>query len=111
MSEARAEKSQWQRACALDEVPHEGAIRIWFDDQPVCIARSNGDIYAVRDVCSHAEVALSEGEVENGAVECWLHGSRFDLKTGRPTGLPATKPVPVYETNIDDGDVYVALEK
>ena len=44
-------------------------------------------------------------------MECWLHGSRFDLKTGKPTGLPATKPVAVYETNIDNGDVYVALEK
>ena len=103
--------SDWTRACSFDDVPEEGAIRVWLDDEPICIARSNGDIHAVYDICSHAEVALSEGDIEGGTVECWLHGSRFDLKTGQPTGLPATRPVPVYKTNIDNGDVYVALEK
>jgi len=103
--------TEWTRVCSFGEVPEEGAIRAYVDDVPVCIARSNGDIHAIHDVCSHAEVALSEGEVEAGTVECWLHGSRFDLKTGKPTGLPATKSVAVYETNIDNGDVYVALEK
>jgi 3-phenylpropionate/trans-cinnamate dioxygenase ferredoxin subunit len=110
MSEARAENVAWVRVCALVDVPPEGAIRVWLDDEPICIARTNGDVHAVHDVCSHAEVALSEGEVEDGTVECWLHGSRFDLKTGKPTGLPATKSVPIYSTNINDGDVYVALE-
>jgi 3-phenylpropionate/trans-cinnamate dioxygenase ferredoxin subunit len=53
---------------------------------------------------------LSEGEVEGTTVECWLHGSRFDLRSGKPTGLPATVPVPIYETKIEDGDVLVRLE-
>ena len=73
--------------------------------------RTNGSVHALHDVCSHAEVALSEGEVEDGTVECWLHGSRFDVRTGKPTGLPATKSVSTYATNINDGDVYVAMEK
>jgi 3-phenylpropionate/trans-cinnamate dioxygenase ferredoxin component len=103
--------TNWTRVCSFDDVPEEGAIRVWIDETPICIARSNGDIHALQDVCSHAEVALSEGEVEAGTVECWLHGSRFDLKTGKPTGLPATKPVPVYATNVDNGDVFVDLEK
>ena len=53
---------------------------------PVCLVRSEGEVFAMHDVCSHAEVPLSEGEVEDGTVECWLHGSRFDLRTGKPTG-------------------------
>ena len=61
---------------------------------PSCAA--DGEVYAVHDECSHADVALSEGEVEGCTIECWLHGSRFDLRTGQPTGLPATEPVPVY---------------
>ena len=102
--------SEWTRVCSFGDVPEEGAIRVWIGEQPICVARSNGDLHAISDVCSHAEVALSEGEIEGGTVECWLHGSRFDLKTGKPTGLPATKPVTVYKTNVDNGDVYVALE-
>ena len=105
------EAVDWQRACAIGDVPEEGAIRVVLDGEPVCLARSQGELFALYDVCSHAEVALSDGEVEDGSVECWLHGSRFDLRTGKPTGLPATKPVPVYRTTIDGVDVLVALEK
>ena len=57
--------------------------------------------YAVHDKCSHADVSLSEGEVDGCTLECWLHGSRFDLRTGEPTGLPATEPVAVYPVKID----------
>ena len=67
-------------------------------------------MYALRDVCSHAEVALSEGDVEDGAIECWLHGSLFDLKTGQPSGLPATKPVPTYAVTVEGDDVLVQME-
>jgi 3-phenylpropionate/trans-cinnamate dioxygenase ferredoxin subunit len=101
----------FQRACAVTDVPEEGALRVMMSGRPVCVARSGGEVYAIHDVCSHAEVALSEGEVEDGTVECWLHGSRFDLRTGKPTGLPATRPVPVYPVRVDGDDVLVALQE
>ncbi len=99
------------RACAVADVPETGAIRVVVDATPVAVVRSNGAVYAIYDVCSHADVPLSEGDVEGATIECWLHGSRFDLRTGRPTGLPATRPVPVYPTRIHNGDVYVALQE
>jgi 3-phenylpropionate/trans-cinnamate dioxygenase ferredoxin subunit len=80
--------TDYLRAAAAADVPEEGAIRLMLAGHPVCLARSEGEYFALRDVCSHAEVALSEGEVEEGTIECWLHGSRFDLRTGRPIGLP-----------------------
>jgi 3-phenylpropionate/trans-cinnamate dioxygenase ferredoxin subunit len=95
------------RACAVDDVADGGALRVVLGRLPVAIVRSDGEVYAILDVCSHANVALSEGEVEDQTVECWLHGSRFDLVTGRPTGLPATKPVPVFPVKIDGDDVLV----
>ncbi len=101
----------FQRACAVSDVPAEGALRVMMAGRPVCVARSGGEVYAIYDVCSHAEVALSEGEVDDGTVECWLHGSRFDLRTGKPTGLPATRPVPVYPVRVDGDDVLVALQE
>jgi 3-phenylpropionate/trans-cinnamate dioxygenase ferredoxin subunit len=58
-------------------------------------------------MCTHATVPLSEGEVEDCTIECWLHGSRFDLRTGEPTGLPAITPVDVYPVSIEGDDVYV----
>jgi 3-phenylpropionate/trans-cinnamate dioxygenase ferredoxin subunit len=106
-----AEVAQFVRACSLADVPDGGAVRVLLDDVPVAIVRSDGEVYAIHDVCSHANVALSEGEVEGRTIECWLHGSRFDLVSGRPTGLPATQPVPVYPVKIEGDDVYVALQK
>jgi 3-phenylpropionate/trans-cinnamate dioxygenase ferredoxin subunit len=97
------------KACALDDVTDGGALRVMIDGVPVAIVRSAGEVYAIQDVCSHANVALSEGEIEDQTIECWLHGSRFDLVTGRPTGLPATVPVPVYPVKIDGDDILVAV--
>ena len=99
-----------QRACSLTDLPDEGAIHVDVGGQPVCVARSRGQVYALRDVCSHADVPLSEGDVEDGAIECWLHGSLFDLKTGQPSGLPATKPVPTYAVTVEGDDVLVQME-
>jgi 3-phenylpropionate/trans-cinnamate dioxygenase ferredoxin component len=103
--------SDYVRACALDEVADDSAIRVTLGETPVAVVRSEGEVYAIYDVCSHADVPLSEGEVEDQTVECWLHGSRFDLVTGKPTGLPATVPVPVYPVKIEGDDVYVAVEE
>ena len=76
----------------------------------MCLVHTEDEVFAIRDECSHADIPLSEGEVDGSTVECWLHGSRFDLRTGKPTGLPATEPVPVYETKIEGDDVLVRLE-
>ncbi|MCW2668014.1 MAG: Rieske (2Fe-2S) domain protein [Frankiales bacterium] len=98
------------KACALSELPEEGALRVELDGKPVCIARSGGTVYAIGDICSHADVSLSEGDVEDGHIECWLHGSMFDLATGAPTGLPATKPVPTYAVTVEGDSVLVQME-
>jgi 3-phenylpropionate/trans-cinnamate dioxygenase ferredoxin subunit len=100
----------WHRVCAVGDLADESAMRVEIEGQAICLAKSGGEVFALEDVCSHAEVSLSEGEVEDFTVECWLHGSRFDLRTGKPSGLPATKPVSVYPTTVDGDHVLVALE-
>ena len=99
------------KACSLSDLPEDGAIRVELDGKPLCIARSGGEVFAVSDICSHADVSLSEGDVEDGQIECWLHGSRFDLRTGEPTGLPATKRVATYPVTVEGDDVLVKLEQ
>jgi 3-phenylpropionate/trans-cinnamate dioxygenase ferredoxin component len=100
---------KFHRACALSDLPDDGALGVEVRGQPVCLVRTGGELFALRDVCSHEEVPLSEGEIYDHTVECWLHGSCFDLRTGKPTGPPATKPVATYEVKIDGDDVLVAL--
>jgi 3-phenylpropionate/trans-cinnamate dioxygenase ferredoxin subunit len=98
------------RACTLSDLPEEGAIKVHLAGKDICVARSEGKVYAIYDTCSHADVSLSEGDVEDGTVECWLHGSRFDLRTGTPIGLPATKPVRTYPVTVIGDEVFLKLE-
>ncbi len=78
--------------------------------EPVCVVRVDDDtVYAVHDVCSHQYYELHEGWVEDRTIECALHGSMFDLRTGQPDSLPAVRPIPTYATKIADGAVWVDL--
>ncbi len=100
-----------QQVCKLDDVPVPGALGVIVDGIPVAIVRDDdGGVHAVRDICSHADVALSEGEVDGCTIECWLHGSRFDLRTGEPTGPPAVTSIPVYQVDVEgEGDEAVVV--
>ena len=97
-----------ERACALDDLPDVGAIQVIIAGEMIAVVRDEqGDVHAISDMCTHATVPLSEGEVDDCTIECWLHGSRFDLRTGEPTGLPAITAVDVYPVTIEGDDVYV----
>ena len=100
----------FERACSLDEVPTDQALAVTLGRYDVAVARDGDEVFAVENVCSHAEVALSEGEVVDCQIECWLHGSMFDLRTGKPTNLPATEPVATFPVDVRDGVVYVDTE-
>ncbi|WP_043500353.1 non-heme iron oxygenase ferredoxin subunit [Georgenia sp. SUBG003] len=78
---------------------------------PVALVRDEeGGFHAISDICSHGQVNLSDGEVEGSTIECWLHGSTFDLRSGRPLSLPATQPVPVYLVTVDGQRVLVDVD-
>jgi 3-phenylpropionate/trans-cinnamate dioxygenase ferredoxin subunit len=107
------------RACALDAVPVDEGLAVTLGRYDVVVCRSgpsdDAEVFALQDICSHAAVALSEGEVEGCTIECFLHGSRFDLRTGKPTGLPATEPVSTFPVDLRPAegggtDVYVDTE-
>jgi 3-phenylpropionate/trans-cinnamate dioxygenase ferredoxin subunit len=95
------------RACSVAEVVAGKPFAVTVDGVDVALVRDGEEIYAIRDECSHAAIALSEGDVEGCEIECWLHGSTFDLRTGKPTCLPATKPVAIYPVSVEGDDVMV----
>ena len=100
----------FERACALSDVPDEGSVQVEVAGVEVAVVKSCGEVFAVRDECSHAQIALSEGDVANCEIECWLHGSTFDLRTGEPVSLPAYEPVPIYPVRIEGDDVLVDVK-
>ena len=96
----------------LNELEPDSARRVEVSGREIAVIRIGDDVYAIGDTCSHAEVSLSEGWVEpdDCAIECVAHGAMFDLETGEPLSLPATRAVPVYEASVVDGMVVLKLD-
>jgi len=105
----------FSKAANLSDLPENAAVAVEIDGIDVALVRTAEQVFAIRDVCSHAEVALSEGEITFDSegtpeIECWLHGSTFNLCNGLPVILPATEPVPVYPVTVDGDAVLVDVQ-
>jgi 3-phenylpropionate/trans-cinnamate dioxygenase ferredoxin subunit len=99
------------RLCAVDDLAPGEARRFDTEGHRIALVRIGDDFYAIGDRCTHADISLAEGEVDvdDCTLECWKHGSTFSLTTGEALTLPATKPTPVYDVQVADGDVSVVI--
>lgn len=95
------------RLCRADEVALNEARRFDVNGKRIALFHLPAGFFATDDTCSHAESSLSEGFIEDNTVECPEHGAVFDVPTGEPQTLPATRPVNVYRVVIDGDDVFM----
>jgi 3-phenylpropionate/trans-cinnamate dioxygenase ferredoxin subunit len=95
----------------LADLPDEAGLRLEVGDHRIAIFRVGEDVYAIGDLCSHAEASLAEGEVFDSEVECPRHGAAFNLISGEAKSLPATKPVPVYKVDVEDDVVFLTIDE
>jgi len=97
--------------CPVEELP-PGEVKIVHDGTlAIGVFNVDGEYYAIEDRCSHDDGPLAEGDFEPDelVVICPRHGSRFDLRTGRPLSLPAYIPVDTFEVKVEDGLVRVVV--
>jgi 3-phenylpropionate/trans-cinnamate dioxygenase ferredoxin component len=98
--------------CAFDELPQGQMRLIEAEGRKIGVFHCDeGELYAIEDRCSHDDGPLAEGEFDTGSctVECPRHGSRFDLRSGRPRSLPAYRPVETFEVRVDDNEIKLEL--
>jgi 3-phenylpropionate/trans-cinnamate dioxygenase ferredoxin component len=95
----------------LDALAPCSVQRFEVEGHPIAVVRIDDEVYAIGDICSHAHISLSEGELycDTKEIECWKHGSTFSLETGEPQTLPATQPVPVYKASVVDGNIVIEV--
>ncbi|MEE9555067.1 MAG: non-heme iron oxygenase ferredoxin subunit [candidate division Zixibacteria bacterium] len=90
----------------------EGAVKtVSIDDKLILLARYNGAVYAVDDICTHDGGELGDGDLVDCQIQCPRHGARFDLKTGAATRMPAIIGIETYEVKVKDGRIFVAVDK
>ena len=98
------------RVASVDEVPIESLKAVMADHTEICLAHAgDGNFYAINDVCTHENFLLSGGELFDLDVECPQHGSRFNLVTGKVTGLPAVIPAATYPVTVEGEEVYIEV--
>lgn len=97
--------------CPASELPPGARKVLETGELQVLVLNCGGELFAIENCCSHEDAPLGEGELDEQAssIECCRHGSRFDLRTGRPLSLPAYQPVEVFDVVVDDGTVVVEL--
>ncbi len=101
-----------EKVFALDELEPGTAKKVVLDGIAIAVVRdSAGSVHALGDTCTHGNISLSEGFVEDETLECWAHGSAFGLNDGKPRNLPAYEPVPVFAVEIIAGDIYIDVSK
>jgi 3-phenylpropionate/trans-cinnamate dioxygenase ferredoxin component len=93
--------------CPLAALPRGEARRVDADPPIAVFHTDDGEVFAIDDTCTHQDASLSEGWLEDCMIECPLHAASFDLRTGKPTGPPAKRPVRTYPVLVEDGVVYV----
>ena len=91
----------------LSELTLGKPVKIEKDGKAICVARVGDEVFAVDDTCSHSDASLSEGDVTNFKIECWLHGAEFDLRTGEALTPPAVAPLKTYSVSVDGDSVTV----
>ena len=94
-------------ACPLADLPQGEAFRIESDPPVSVFHTEDGELYAIDDTCTHQDASLADGWLDGCAVECPLHASCFDLRTGKVSGPPAKVAVRTHRVVVQDGMVYV----
>jgi|UniRef100_UPI00404B7530 3-phenylpropionate/trans-cinnamate dioxygenase ferredoxin subunit len=82
-------------------------VKVEKNGRTICVTRIGNEVFAVDDTCSHSDASLSEGEVLDFKIECWLHGAEFDLRTGEAVTPPAVAPIKVYPVSVDGDSVTI----
>jgi 3-phenylpropionate/trans-cinnamate dioxygenase ferredoxin subunit len=94
---------------SLDQLETGKPVKLEKNGKTICVARVGDEVFAVNDTCSHSDASLSEGDVTDFKIECWLHGAEFDLRTGQALSLPATQSLETYAVIVDGNSVTVEI--
>ncbi len=94
----------------VNQLQESKPVKFTLGSEDVCVARIGDEVFAVADICSHAEASLSEGDVKGYKIECWLHGAEFDLRSGEVLTPPAFEGIETYAV-VRDGDTVTISKK
>ena len=100
---------QFQPVLKLADLPMGAMRAVTLGGREVVVCHTREGVFALDNICTHAEARLCEGRLRATRLVCPLHGASFDVRDGRVLGPPATVAQPTRPVRIVDGSVEVAL--
>ncbi len=100
----------FEKVARVADIPDDEPLKVEIGETQIALVKADGDVYAVSNVCTHEYAEMHEGFVEGTEIECPLHGSMFDVKTGEVKSLPATENLPTFPCKVEGDDVLVDVE-
>ena len=100
--------SDWLTVAQISDLPKGKTLCVEFRDQEVLLCHNAEGLFAVNNLCSHAEARLSEGKMKGSRILCPLHGAAFDIKTGEALSRPASQPISCYRVRRQGDDIQLA---
>lgn len=101
--------SQLIRLAAVSDILPGGRLSVEIDETPALLLRAGDEFYCLDDVCTHDGQPLTDGPFDGRQITCPRHGAKFDVRTGKPTCMPATSPIRVYPVTVQDGAIFVSV--
>lgn len=95
--------------CSKDDFNENNMLEIIHENHSYLVAKVNEDYFAVDNMCSHENSELILGCLKDKTIKCSLHGSYFDLETGKPLNEPADEPIKTYPTVIKDNNICIEI--
>lgn len=102
-------EASFQFVATLGDIPEDGVKVVEAGGLSILICKSEGQLFAVENRCSHAEEKLECGRMRRGWISCPVHGARFRLDTGEPMNPPATEPIRTFALRVTDGRIEIAI--
>src|SRR5207244_12466346 len=103
-------RSGFEKVSATSEIPNGSMKQVSVGGIDVMLANVNGTFHALSNKCTHAGGPLAKGKLDGLVVQCPLHGSKFDVRTGAVVGPPAQIPERVFGVKVEGKDVLVNVD-
>jgi 3-phenylpropionate/trans-cinnamate dioxygenase ferredoxin subunit len=109
MMETTTETGRWVEVAAADEIAEGEAKTYDVEGERIAIARAEGRLFAVQNVCSHDDGPLGDGAVDGYCIVCPRHGAKFDVRTGEALTMPAVSPIESFPVKEEAGKILLGL--
>ena len=101
--------SEFIKVAELNGLDDGDLMAVEIDDEPVCLVKVDGSIYAFTDNCTHISGPLNEGELDGEVLTCPWHGAQFNVRTGKVLRGPARQDIQTYPVQVEDNSILVSL--